>query len=227
MGTTITVPYGDDAFKAYLAPSMTGAGPAVIVVQEWWGLVPHIEDICDRFAAEGFTALAPDLYHGESTTEPDEATSMLQALNIADTELILRAAVDRLLADPASRTKDKAGIVGFCMGGQLAIYAASHNPRIAACVNFYGIHPKVQPSYRTLNGPVQGHFAERDPYGDAETVAALHNELLLLDKPHEFFHYPGTDHAFFNDTRPTVYHEEAACLAWERTLDFLRKELGD
>ncbi|RYG17745.1 dienelactone hydrolase family protein, partial [bacterium] len=217
-GSNITVGKGSDSFRAYIV----GSGPGVIVVQEWWGLVPHIEDVCDRIAAEGFTALAPDLYHGESTKEPDEAASLLQALNIAETEAILRNAVWALLDQPCVVPEDKVGIVGFCMGGQLAMFAASHNPHIRACVNFYGIHPKVQPSYRTLAGPVLGHFAERDPYADADTVSALHNELLLLDKPHEFHTYPGTDHAFFNDTRPEVYHPEAAKLAWERTLAFLR-----
>ena len=221
-GSNIIVGEGKDAFRAYVS----GSGPGVIVVQEWWGVVPHIEDICDRFASDGFIALAPDLYHGESTKEPDEAASMLQALNIAETEIILRKAVAALLAQPGTLPNDRVGIVGFCMGGQLAMYAASHNPQIRACVNFYGIHPKVQPSYRTLNGPVLGHFAETDPYATPETVSALHNELLLLEKPHEFHTYPGTQHAFFNDTRPEVYNREAAALAWERTLAFLRRELA-
>jgi len=221
-GSNITVGQGADGFRAYVA----GTGPGVIVVQEWWGLVPHIEDVCDRFAAEGFTALAPDLFHGESTKEPDEAASMLQALNIAETEVILRKAVEALLAQPGTVPKDRIGIVGFCMGGQLAMYAAGHNPQIHACVNFYGIHPKVQPSYRTLSGPILGHFAETAPYATPDTVSALHNEVLLLEKPHQFYTYPGTEHAFFNDTRPEVYNAEAAALAWERTLAFLRKELA-
>ena len=222
MGSTIVI----DGFNAYVAPSEKGSGPALIVVQEWWGLVPHIERLCDRFAAEGFNALAPDLYGGTSTEEPDEAASMLQALNIAETETILRRAVDALLGGPGIIPSDRVGIVGFCMGGQLALYAASHDPRIRATVDFYGIHPKVQPSYRTLNGPILGHFAERDPYADADTVRALGNELTVLQKPHEFHTYPGTDHAFFNDSRPEVYDADASRLAWERTLAFLRRELA-
>ena len=221
MGSTI----GIDDFKAYLALPDSGKGPGIVVVQEWWGLVPHIETVCDRFAVEGFVALAPDLYGGETTTEPDEAGSMLQALDIAATEATLRRAVDTLLDQPETNPSDRAGIVGFCMGGQLALYAASHNPRIAACVDFYGIHPKVQPSYRTLRGPVQGHFAERDPYASPATVAALRDELMVLEKPFEFHTYPGTDHAFFNDTRPEVHNAEASALAWQRTLEFLRREL--
>jgi carboxymethylenebutenolidase len=217
----ITFNGGQEQYEGYLAVSNTNSGPGVIVLQEWWGLVPHIKDICDRFAAEGFTALAPDLYKGESTTDPDEAATMMQALGIAETEQILAKAVKTLLAHEGV-SSGCTGIIGFCMGGQLALFAAGSNRDICACVGFYGIHPKVQPSYRELNGPVLGIFAEKDNYASPEAVKALDRELTLLEKEHEFITYPGTDHAFFNDTRPEVYDAEAAADAWKRTLAFLR-----
>jgi carboxymethylenebutenolidase len=207
-----------------LAVSNTGSGPGVIVLQEWWGLVPHIKDICNRFAAQGFTALAPDLYKGDSTTDPDDAATLMQALNISETEQILRKAVTVLLARNEV-SSEQVGIIGFCMGGQLAMFAAGANPAIGACVDFYGIHPKVQPSYRDLNGPVLGIFAENDSYASPEAVKALDRELTLLEKEHEFHTYPGTDHAFFNDQRPEVYDDAAAKDAWGRAVAFLKENI--
>jgi carboxymethylenebutenolidase len=223
-GQRIALPNGEAATEGYLAIPELGKGPGIIVLQEWWGLVPHIEDICDRFAAEGFTALAPDLYQGESTTEPSDAATLMQALNIDVTETILRKTILTMLAHPAV-TSEKMGVVGFCMGGQLAILAATLNPTIGACVNFYGIHPKVQPVLRDLECPVLGFFAERDNSASPSVVKALDQELSLLNKPHEFITYPGTDHAFFNDTRPTVYNAEAAKDSWGKMLAFFRANL--
>lgn len=223
MGQKIAFSHGDETFNGYLAAA-EGGGPGVIVLQEWWGLVGHITDVADRFAAVGFTALAPDLYRGKTTTEPDEAGSLMMALNIAETERQLAAAVRFLLAHPAS-VGDRVGVVGFCMGGQLAMLAACENPEVAACVNFYGIHPNVQPSFEKLNGPMLGLFAERDDYASLEAVSVLGARLTALGKPHEFVTYPGVDHAFFNDDRPTVYNAEAAADAWARTLTFFRSSL--
>jgi len=214
-----------ESYEAYVSPSVTGSGPGVIVIQEWWGLVGHIKDVADRFAEAGFTALAPDLYKGKTTTEPDEAGSLMQALHISETEAILRKAIMLLMTHPATAPNTPVGVVGFCMGGQLAMFAAGSNPVIGACVNFYGIHPKVQPSYRTINGPVLGIFAEHDEYASPEAVRALDRELTVLEKPHEFVTYPGTHHAFFNDQRPEVYSAEASADAWQRTVAFLKENL--
>jgi carboxymethylenebutenolidase len=224
LGESITFSNGSDQVQAYISRSATGAGPGIIVIQEWWGLVPHIMDVCDRFAKEGFTALAPDLYHGESTEEPDDAATLMQALHIRDTEAILRKAILTLMADRATKPNDKVGVVGFCMGGQLAMFAAGRNPVVAATVDFYGIHPAVQPSYRNLNGPVLGIFATDDGYATPEAVATLDKELTSLGKPHEFHTYPAK-HGFFNDTRPGQYNAEASSDAWRRTLEFFRREL--
>ncbi|HRF58481.1 MAG TPA: dienelactone hydrolase family protein [Fimbriimonadaceae bacterium] len=212
-------------YVGYLSRSDTGSGPGVIVLQEWWGLVDHIQDVADRFAAEGFTALAPDLYFGEATTEPTRAGELMMALNIGATEKLLAGAVDRLLADD-SVTSEKVGVVGFCMGGQLSLFAAATNPKIGACVDFYGIHPKVEPDFAALRSPVLGLFAEHDAYASPEAVALLSAELDRHGKAHEFVTYPGTHHAFFNDTRPEVFDADAATDAWKRVVGFFRAHLN-
>lgn len=214
---------GEDTYDGYLSTSSNGKGPGLIVIQEWWGLVPHIMDIADRFSEAGFTALAPDFYAGKTASEPDEAGSLMMALHIGETERILRLAIDTLNANPTV-DEGKIGVIGFCMGGQLSLYAACANPQIRACVDFYGIHPNVQPALRDLSGPVLGIFAENDAYADQAQVNALSEELSLLEKPHEFLTFPGTNHAFFNDTGK-AYNKEAADDAWAKVIDFLNREL--
>lgn len=223
MGDMITIGDHDFHSTGYLAlPEHTG--PGIIVLQEWWGLVGHIKDLADRFAAEGFVALAPDLYEGKTTEEPDEAGSMLMALNIERTAQHLATAVHTLVNMPAVNG-DKVGVVGFCMGGQLSMYAAATNPEIGACVNFYGIHPNVHPPFENLEAPILGIFAEHDDYASPSAVQAMDEQLTALGKPHEFITYPGAQHAFFNDDRPSVYNPEAAEDAWNRTIAFFRLHL--
>lgn len=194
------------------------------MIQEYWGLVPHIESVADRFAAEGFTALAPDLYCGEKTAEPEQAGKLMMALNIGQAEQILGGAVDALLAERSVKG-EKVGVIGFCMGGQLALYAAAVNPKIAACVDFYGIHPNVHPPFERLSAPVLGIFAEFDEYASPAAVSALDARLSNIGKDHEFHVYPGLQHAFFNDARPEVYDRTAAEDAWQRTVGFFRQHL--
>src|SRR5665213_2639062 len=148
-------------YQGYLSKPSTGKGPGIIVIQEWWGLVTHIKNLADRFAAAGFVALAPDLYGGKVATEPDVAGKMMMSLNIAEAERILSLAMGRLLDDEATSSAS-VGVIGFCMGGQLALFAAGANPSVTACVDFYGIHPNVHPSYSNIVGPVLGIFAEFD-----------------------------------------------------------------
>jgi carboxymethylenebutenolidase len=210
--------------EGYLAVPESGAGPGVVVIQEWWGLVPHVKDVADRFAAEGFVALAPDLYHGERAASPDEAGKLMMALDIDRTERDLRGAIDFLLAHTAASSAS-VGTVGFCMGGVLSLYAAAKNERVGACVVFYGIHPKVNPPLERLRAPVLGLYAERDQFVPPAAVRELEERLRSLGKQAEMHIYPGTDHAFFNDTRPEVYDPQAARDAWRRTIDFFRQNL--
>src|SRR5215510_5898627 len=148
-GEIVEFPSNGGTAGGYLAVPASGKGPGVIVIQEWWGLVPHIKDVCDRFADEGFVALAPDMYHGKSTKSPDEAGKLMMALRIDQAEKDLGAAVQYLLA-LGSLTSKKIGVIGFCMGGALALYTATKNQNIGACVVFYGIHPKVKPDFPNL-----------------------------------------------------------------------------
>src|SRR3954451_18802111 len=175
MGELVEYASNGGIASGYLARPELGAGLGVIVIQEWWGLVPHIEDVCDRFAAEGFTALAPDLYHGESTTEPDEAGKLMMALNIDEAAKEMSGAVDYLLASDAVRG-DGVGVIGFCMGGGLALVAACRRPdAVRAVAPFYGLIPweNAQPDYSRLEAAVQGHYAEQDGFFNPEAVSAL------------------------------------------------------
>jgi carboxymethylenebutenolidase len=224
MGERVTFKANGRETAGYLARPTSGRGPGVIVIQEWWGLVPHIQDVADRFAREGFVALAPDLYHGRTASGPDEAGKLMMAMNIDQTEQDLRGAI-RFLKQQPEVTSTKVGTVGFCMGGALSLFAASKNPDVGACVVFYGGHPNVAPDLAALQAPVLGIWAEKDKFVTPETVRQLDEELTRLGKRHAFHTYPNTDHAFFNDTRKEVYDPAAAADAWQKTLDFFRREL--
>jgi carboxymethylenebutenolidase len=220
-GTMVDFAANSGKTEGYLSKPESGSGPGVIVIQEWWGLVGHIKSVADRFAGAGYVALAPDLYHGESTKSPDEAGKLMMALDIERTEKDLAGAVD-YLAEQSSG--DEIGIVGFCMGGQLALFAASKNPRIGACVDFYGVHPNVKPDYSQMKAPVLGLFAEKDGFVSPDVVHELEQTLKKAGVGTDFHIYPGVDHAFFNDERE-VYNLAAATDAWNRVQDFFGKHL--
>ncbi len=225
MGELITFPANGRTAAGYLAVPSAGRGPGLLIIQEWWGLVDHIKDVCDRFAAEGFVALAPDLYHGKVTRSPDEAGKLLMALNIAKAGADLRGAAVALTERPEVKS-DQVGVLGFCMGGQLALYAAAEYPElVAAAVDFYGVHPNVRIDPKRLKAPVLAHFARRDNSVKESEARALVGRVEAAGGSIEA-HFYDADHAFFNDTRPTVYDRESAALAWERTLAFLRNNLS-
>lgn len=210
--------------SGYLSLPDSGKGPGVVVIQEWWGLVPHIKDVADRLANVGYVALAPDLYHGTSTASPDEAGKLMMALNIDETEKDLRGAI-RHLIDHDATTIDKVGTVGFCMGGALSLYAACKNPQVAACVVFYGGHPNVKPELENLQGAVLGLYAGNDTFVTPASVRELEQNLNRLGKNADIHIYPNTEHAFFNDHRPQIYNQDAADDAWQRVLEFYQRHL--
>jgi carboxymethylenebutenolidase len=226
MGEVIEFPSNGSTGQGYLAVPAGGTGPGVVVIQEWWGLVDHIKDVCERFAREGFVALAPDLYRGEKTTQPDEAARLMMAMQID------RAAKDMSGAVDAVRERsrgDKVGVVGFCMGGGLALVLAAKRPdAVAAAVPFYGLvpWPDARPDYAAMTAAVQGHYASLDSYNSPEAVSDLESQLHAQGKEATIYMYEGAEHAFFNDDRPEVHHPEAAAQAWQRTVDFLRSKLG-
>ena len=224
MGEMVTFPANGRTADGYLAKPPSGRGPGVIVIQEWWGLVDHIKDLTDRFAREGFVALAPDLYHGERTKSPDQAGKLLMALNIAETAKDLRGTASYLRSLRELQPK-RVAAVGFCMGGQLALFGATAHPDVIdAAVDFYGIHPKVNPDVSKLSGPVLAHFGRRDKSVPEAAANALIERIEAAGKTVEA-HFYDADHAFFNDTRPEVYDSKSAELAWQRTLEFLRSAL--
>ena len=209
----------------YLALPETPNGIGLIVIQEWWGLVPHIKAVVDRFAAAGYVALAPDLYKGTTTKSPDEAQRLFMALNIEQSAQELETAIDYLLKQPDVKTK-KLGVVGFCMGGQLALLAATTSESVGAVVDFYGVHPNVHPDFSKLTAPVLGLFGETDDFVPPATVRQLEAAIQQAGGSIESHSYPNAGHAFFNDSRPEAYNAEAATVAWQRLLAFLPQALA-
>ncbi len=225
MGEMVTFPANGGICPGYLARAEEEGAPGVVVIQEWWGIEGEksdIKEIADRFAADGYTALAPDLYHGKVATEPDEAGKLMMAMNIGEAAKDLRGAVTYL----HGLTNKPVGVVGFCMGGAISLYAACENPDdVAACVDFYGGHPAVQYNLTQLRAPVLGLFGERDDFVSPDAVQALDRQLSEAGKEHDFTIYPGADHAFFNHRRPEVYNPEAAEDAWGKVLAFFGQHL--
>ncbi len=226
MGEVIEFSSNGGTATGYLAVPPSGGGLPLVVIQEWWGLVPHIEAVCERFAAEGFVALAPDLYRGESTTEPDEAGKLMMAMNLDQAGKDMSGAVDEVSLRAGG---DRVGVTGFCMGGGLALVLATQRPdKIKACVPWYGVipWPAVQPDWSALDAQVLGHFAEQDGFFNPEAVGELADKLESLGKDAELVVHPGVDHAFFNDTRPEVYDAATAGACWQQTVGFLHEALA-
>ncbi len=222
MGEMVEFKSNGGTCTGYLAGT---SGPGVVVIQEWWGLNDHIKDIVDRFAAEGFVALAPDLYHGEITTEPDAAGKLLMSMNLTTAGKDLSGAVDYLQARTGHT---KVGVTGFCMGGGLALMVACLRPdAVAAAAPFYGgMRPDTVIEWDNLAAVVEGHYAETDRGTAApEAVKELEATLRAKGKDATFHVYPGTHHAFFNDTRAEVYNADAAQTSWNRTLALFRAQL--
>jgi carboxymethylenebutenolidase len=220
----VNFPSNGSEGQGYLAVPTSGSGPGVVVIQEWWGLNDQIKEVCDRYAGEDFVALAPDLYRGAVTTEPDEAAKLMMALNIEQAAKDMAGAVDFLVSHDAVSSKG-VGVTGYCMGGGLALWLATLRPdAVAAVVPYYGIipWPAAQPDYSRLNAPVQGHYAEDDDFATPDEVKKLEDELKGLGKQFEVFTYAGAGHGFTNHHRPEAHHPEHADTAWRRTIDFFR-----
>lgn len=215
--TTIEAPGGTVPAYAAWADGFP-PGPAVVVVQEWWGLDGHIEEVARRFAAQGFSAVAPDLYRGRQATEPDEARKLAMELDWGDALAALGAAVGWMFERGATTV----GAVGFCMGGSLTWALAHSEDRLSAAVVFYGASGGEE---GRLVCPVIAHFGTSDRGIPARKIERIRRHLSGQAYAHQIFLYEDAGHAFFNGTRPS-YRPGPAALAWERTLEFLRNELG-
>jgi carboxymethylenebutenolidase len=218
-----TVQINGEDVPAVIAIPASGSGPAVIVVQEWWGLVPHIHDVVQRLADAGFVALAVDHYRGAETTEPDEAAKLMIGLNIALVAADLAAAADALLARDEV-VGDSVRVVGFCMGGGLALLAPTVSAPICCAVAFYPAMPwpHYAPDWSRYAGKsALVHLAEFDNPATAPAVADISESIRAAGGSMEIIDYPGGVHAFYNDARPEVFQADNAQVAWQRTLDFL------
>jgi carboxymethylenebutenolidase len=220
MGTMIEFARPDGAkTKGYLAPAGQGR-PGIVVIQEWWGLNDQICGVADRFARVGYNALAPDLYKGRLTTEPDEANHLMTGLDFADaTHQDLRGAAQHL-----QRQSGRVAVMGYCMGGALTIAAAVHVPELAAGVCFYGIPPKAFADPAKIRMPLQGHFANKDDWCTPAAVDDLERTLKTAGIRHEIYRYDAA-HAFANE-RSGAYDVACANQAWERMAAFLGAQIA-
>jgi carboxymethylenebutenolidase len=221
MGEMVSFASNGGQAQGYLSRPASGGGPGVIVIQEWWGLVPHIREVADRFADEGYVALAPDLYRGKSTKEPDEAQKMAMAMKMDEAARDMSGAFEHL---KLLTSNSKVGCVGYCMGGGLSLYLATLRP-VDACVIYYGVVMGAQPDISRLAGPVLGHYASADTWISADAVHSLERQIHDAGQHAEMYLYEGADHGFYNDTRPEVYNKGAAELSWDRTIAFFDAHL--
>ncbi len=222
----IEFPTSAGSAPGYLAVPAGEHGPATIVLQEWWGLDEHVRSICDRFAAEGFYALAPDLYRGETTTQPSEAEQKMMALSMDQAEQDMCGAADFLSSQPGVEGSG-IGSVGFCLGGGLSVWAAASCPKVTAAVSYYYVMPHGRPDFTKIKGPVLGHFGTADEFVPVEAAQALESELRDAGAETTFHFYEDAGHAFFNDTnRLGTHNPEHAQTSWDRTVSFLRAALA-
>lgn len=220
----ISYPNGQGGtLTGYLArPDGAGPWPAVVVIQEWWGLNEHIEDVTRRFAAAGFVALAPDLYHGKVVSEPNEARKLVMSLDMNAAVREIQRGIDYLLQQPEV-AGSRVGVTGFCMGGGLALMTALADERLGAVVPWYG-SPLSKEQAAQIKAPLLGLYGEKDGGIPVSAVRSMQEGLNAAGIENEIVIYPDAQHAFFNDTRPS-YHPQAAADAWQRAVIWLRRHL--
>ncbi len=230
MGETVSFASNGDTAQGYLARPASGSGPGVMVMQEWWGLVPQIKQVCDEFAAEGFVAFAPDLYRGDIAehTEMDKAAHLMSTLPMDRAARDMGGAVDFLLGLPEVQGP-KIGVVGYCMGGMLALLVtAQQGDKIAATAPYYGAPlGEGGPDWSGLTAVVRGHFAANDDFFPSDAVKALEADLKGMGKDVEFIVHPGAGHAFTNAANVFgTYDAGLSARCWTDTVAFLRAHLG-
>lgn len=223
---TFTRPDGKDCSGYYAEPASGAKAPGMVVIQEWWGVSDQIKGVADRLAAAGYRALVPDLYRGKKTLDHKEAEHLMQGLNFGDAAAQdIRGAVQYL-----KKSSPKAGVTGFCMGGALTFLAAVHAPESDALVVWYGAPPLEYVDASKIKAPVMGHFATEDAFFPIAQVDAMEQKLKDAHVKFEFFRY-NAQHGFANETMknppiPLKYDAAAAELAWQRTMDFLKKNVA-
>jgi carboxymethylenebutenolidase len=208
--------------SGYLAAPQEG-GPGVIVLHAWWGLNTFFQELGKRFAAQGFTAFAPDLNQGEIAKTIEAAQEIMNRRNFELTRALVASSVDTLLKQPGVQ-KGKLGVVGFSMGAAWALNLASLAPDdIAAVVLFYGVE---RADFTQIRAACQGHYAEDDEWDPVDWARQMEGDMRAAGVQTSFFFYPGAGHWFFEEDRPDAYHAAAAQQAWERTIAFLTQQIG-
>ncbi|MFE7520751.1 dienelactone hydrolase family protein [Streptomyces halstedii] len=220
----VTFPSSGTTAHGYLALPPSGQGPGVIVIQEWWGLTDHITDVTRRLAAEGFVALAPDLYGGNVAHDEQEALRMMRELPVRRGVELLSGEVDHLLDRPEV-TSDTVGAVGFCMGGGFVLYLAAVEPRVSAAVPFYGVIQGDMPDFSRLRADILGHYGEQDRSITLQALGDLRRTVKEQSGVDADLRTYPAGHAFFNDTRPEAFAPQASAEAWRGTVEFLRDRL--
>ncbi len=221
--SSVGYPVNGETASGYLAkPEGAGPFPGVIVIMEWWGLEPHIKDVAERFAREGHYAVAPDIYHGQLTDDPQEAMTLVRSL---DRDLAVKE-IDAAIRHTKSQavSNGKVGVIGYCMGGGLALLTAVHSNDVDAVNPYYGGNPDPIDLVERIQCPILGLYAAHDE-ANRPSVPAMEAALRRHGKEFECIVYPDAPHAFFNDRRPS-YREEASRDAWQRTLAFFRQHLS-
>jgi carboxymethylenebutenolidase len=232
MGKTVSYKRPDGkSVNGYLAePDIRGnAGakaPGIVVIQEWWGLNDQIRGVADKLATAGYRALVPDLYRGKTALDAKEATHLMNGLNFGDAAgQDIRGAVQYL-----KQSSPKVGVTGFCMGGALTVLSAVNVPEADAAVIWYGYPPLEYVDAKKIRAPLLGHWATQDQAFAISGVDALEKKLREANVKFEFHRY-NARHAFANETADQKkldmlkYDPKAAELAWQRTMDFLAKQL--
>jgi len=203
----------------YQAQPKSGTGKGVLVIHAWWGLNQFFKDLCDRLAGEGFFVVAPDLYHGRIASTIDEAKKLRSKLKQATVADEITRAADQL-QQLSSISGQGLGVMGFSLGGYWGLWLAEQKPSlVTATIVFYGLR---NGDYSTSQSAFQFHLAEADEYVAASGVKKLQKSLDAADKVATFYTYPGTSHWFFESDRPDAYNSQAAQLAWNRSVEFLK-----
>src|SRR5262245_44521307 len=202
MGEMVSFASNGGSSEGYLASPAAPNGCAVIVIQEWWGLVGHVRNVADRFAAEGYLALAPDLYHGMQTTEPDQAGKLMMGLAMPQAARDIAGAAAYLAGGGGEMAARPVGTVGFCMGGSLALWSATLSDHVRAAVGFYPPLPweRMSPDWADYAGKAAViHCAEGDGTSTAPGIQQARQAIEAAGGECVLYDYPGTEHAFFND----------------------------
>lgn len=214
---------GSEVAGELAEPSGTAKAPSVVLIQEYWGINAHVKSLADRLAKEGFLVVAPDLYHGKIAKDASEAGKLMTELDTLVAVKEIGAAAAYLREHP--RGSGKVGVIGFCLGGALAFAAACHVEGLDAVVPFYGVPPAEKVDYSKVTAPILAHFAKTDAWASVDRAEAIKKQVEAAGGSMQLEVYDA-GHAFVNDTRPEAYDEKSAKLAWQRTVDFLKKNLA-